>query len=189
MRKLVRQSGERNYALKVRTLSGTLPATGAHKGMARRPILEMTFASNLAYIEIAVAGCCQVARQLGFTDDECTDMCLALRESLNNAIVHGNHRGNGLTVRVRLSGVQGRIEMAVRDQGTGFNPDVVPDPTAPENLLKPCGRGIFLMRHIMDTIGFRFPRGGGTEVLLTRMARPQPGCQVPAHADAHGDRS
>lgn len=148
----------------------------------------MTFASNLAYIEIAVGACCQVGRELGFSDDECTDMCLALRESLNNAIVHGNHQGNGLTVRVRLSGAQGRIEMAVRDQGTGFNPEVVPDPTAPENLLKPCGRGIFLMRHIMDKIGFRFPRSGGTEVLLTRMARPRAGSAAPAHEAARSGR-
>ena len=96
---------------------------------------------------------------------------MALRESVNNAVVHGNRRSDGKHVMVRFYGILGSITMLVRDEGTGFDPASVPDPTAPENLLRPCGRGIFFMRHFMDDVAFRFLRTQGTEVKLMKRAR------------------
>lgn len=140
--------------------------------MPASPLLKISLASDLAYIEAAAGACCVVAKHLGFSDTECSDICLALRESLNNAIIHGNRNGDARTVRIRISGEPGRIVLLVRDEGGGFDPKVIPDPTAPENLLKPCGRGIFLMRHLMDDVTFRFRSPTGTEVRLVRHRRP-----------------
>ncbi|MEW6367008.1 MAG: ATP-binding protein [Acidobacteriota bacterium] len=136
--------------------------------MADRRTVEFNFRSDLACAEIAVNLCCSFTHRCGFDEAHCSDICLALREALNNAILHGNRRSPEKQVRVRLSGEPGRILLSVQDQGSGFNPRNLPDPTKPENLLKPCGRGIFLMRNFMEHVAFRFSRRGGTEVRLDR---------------------
>lgn len=79
---------------------------------------------------------------------------LALEEALNNAIKHGNGFDAAKTVEVRAKIDGEKIEVTIIDQGTGFNPAGVPDPTADENLEKPCGRGIMLMRAYMDEVQF-----------------------------------
>ncbi len=139
--------------------------------MRPRPILEMIFASDLRFTELAVSACSSILQTLGFSEEETSDICMALRESVNNAVVHGNRRSDGKHVMVRFYGILGSITMLVRDEGTGFDPASVPDPTAPENLLRPCGRGIFFMRHFMDDVAFRFLRTQGTEVKLMKRAR------------------
>jgi serine/threonine-protein kinase RsbW len=77
---------------------------------------------------------------------------LALEEAIVNAVEHG-HRGDGLkSVRVTYQVEPGQVLAEVEDQGPGFDPSQVPDPTAPENLAKPSGRGLFLMRHLMSWV-------------------------------------
>lgn len=77
---------------------------------------------------------------------------LALEESLNNAIKHGNELDpqKTITIEYQVDGTQ--VKVAVADQGLGFDPAAVPDPRADENLEKPCGRGIMLMRAYMDEV-------------------------------------
>jgi len=139
--------------------------------MPRQPILALSFVSDLAYAELAVELCCNVAHRMGFTDEECSDISMALRESVNNAVIHGNRNAVEKQVHVEFSAVPGRIAVTVRDEGRGFDPGAVPDPTAPENLMRPCGRGIFLMKHFMDTVAFRHRRPTGMEVTLERSAK------------------
>ncbi len=79
---------------------------------------------------------------------------LALEESLNNAIRHGNGLDPAKTVRVDYTVDSQRVKIIVTDQGNGFDPAGVPDPTADENLEKPYGRGIMLMRAYMDQVCF-----------------------------------
>jgi serine/threonine-protein kinase RsbW len=83
----------------------------------------------------------------------------ALREALTNAIIHGNQedRRKRAYVTCRCS-TDGEVAVTIQDQGQGFNPDGVPDPTAAENRLLPHGRGIYLMRTLMDEV--RFEQGG-----------------------------
>jgi serine/threonine-protein kinase RsbW len=92
-------------------------------------------------------------------------MRLALAEAVSNAIRHG-HRGD-LTqpVRVRHHTDARRVLVEVEDQGPGFNPAVVPDPTAPENLERPCGRGLLLMRAYADWVRYN---GRGNCVTLCK---------------------
>jgi serine/threonine-protein kinase RsbW len=79
---------------------------------------------------------------------------LALEEALSNAIKHGNHYDPDKTITVVSRVDEERATITVRDEGEGFDPANVPDPTADENLEKPCGRGIMLMRAYMDEVEY-----------------------------------
>lgn len=82
------------------------------------------------------------------------DMLVVLTEAVTNAIVHGNERCCEKLVRVRTECAQGRISFLIEDEGSGFDPNRVPDPTTAENVCKPGGRGVFLMRHLSDDCCF-----------------------------------
>jgi len=81
-------------------------------------------------------------------------LLLAVVEALNNAIVHGNKSDHNKKVIVSYVIDNEFIEYTITNEGDGFNPDTLPDPTAPENIEKDCGRGIFLMRHLADEVIF-----------------------------------
>ena len=77
---------------------------------------------------------------------------VGLTEALSNAMLYGNSHDPSKRVRLEIAFQLGCIRARVTDQGPGFDPDSVPDPTRPENLTKPCGRGLFLMRQLMDEV-------------------------------------
>lgn len=79
---------------------------------------------------------------------------LALEEALVNAIKHGNKLDPAKRVHIRYAVTHERFDIRIADEGPGFNPDEVPDPTAPENLERPCGRGLLLMRHYMTNVEY-----------------------------------
>ena len=79
---------------------------------------------------------------------------LALEEALINAITHGNQMQRAKKVAVSYRVTPAAFEVRITDEGAGFNPDDVPDPTAFENLERPCGRGLWLMRHYMNEVSF-----------------------------------
>ena len=90
-------------------------------------------------------------------------LLLAVVEGVNNAIVHGNKSDISKVVKIHYVIDNDTIVYEIKDAGSGFDPDSVPDPTTVENLDKPCGRGIFLMKHLADQIEFSC---GGTCVKL-----------------------
>lgn len=77
---------------------------------------------------------------------------VGLTEALSNAMLYGNSRDPSKRVLVEIAFQLGRIQARVTDQGAGFDPSSVPDPTTPENLTRPCGRGLFLMRKLLDEV-------------------------------------
>ena len=87
-------------------------------------------------------------------DDIYGNIMIAVTESVNNAIVHGNGSEKSKNVSLNLYFDESAIRFTVADQGEGFEYDNLPDPTAPENLDKPGGRGIFLMRHLCDEVNY-----------------------------------
>ena len=98
-------------------------------------------------------------------DDPLTDLEIALREALANAAFHGNRSSPSKSVFLRCYGVPScGVLVVIRDQGPGFDPAEVPDPTGEDRLLLPHGRGIFLMRRLLDGIDYR--RGGAEVILL-----------------------
>jgi serine/threonine-protein kinase RsbW len=97
-----------------------------------------------------------------------------VRESVVNAIKHGNRQDESKRVHVHFTIHDRALEIQVRDEGKGFDLASVADPLAPENVLKAYGRGIFFMRQFMDEVTHAFPPKGGTVVrMLKRLAPPE----------------
>jgi serine/threonine-protein kinase RsbW len=92
-----------------------------------------------------------------FEDREIFSIKLALEEALVNAIKHGNQmdRSKKVTIAYRVN--TERFDIHIADEGKGFDPEDVPDPMAVENLERPCGRGLLLMRHYMSEVSFHPP--------------------------------
>jgi serine/threonine-protein kinase RsbW len=88
-------------------------------------------------------------------DDIYGNIMIAVTESVNNAIVHGNQKDKDKNVFLSLSMNESFITFSVMDEGDGFDYDNLPDPTSTENLSKPGGRGIFLMKHLSDEVHFK----------------------------------
>lgn len=88
-------------------------------------------------------------------DDIYGNIMIAVTEAVNNAIKHGNSNDKSKNVSLSLSLNDSMIKFVVKDEGPGFDYDNLPDPTAPENLEKLGGRGIFLMKHLSDEVAFK----------------------------------
>jgi len=134
--------------------------------------VKLDVASRLEMLEMVQTALSRVAEVAGFDEDSTHYMSVAVRESVVNAMKHGNGMDESKRVAVAFILHPRHLEVRVQDQGTGFSPEDVPDPLAPENLLKANGRGIFFMRSFMDDVSYSFPRGGGTVV---RMVKRLPG--------------
>jgi serine/threonine-protein kinase RsbW len=90
----------------------------------------------------------------GFSDKEVFGIRLSVEEAVINGIKHGNAGDQSKQVRIEYSVSSQQVLVSVEDEGFGFNPDAVPDPLAAENLERPCGRGVFLMRCYMTWVHF-----------------------------------
>jgi serine/threonine-protein kinase RsbW len=113
-----------------------------------------------------------VARAVGLDDDSVHWVSVAVRESVINAIKHGNRNDVGKRVHVEFTSLQDDggpgIAILVRDEGCGFDPSTIADPLAQENLLRTHGRGIFLMRSFMDEMSFERAAQGGMQVRMVK---------------------
>lgn len=98
------------------------------------------------------------------TDDVYGNIMIAVIESVNNAILHGNQTDKKKNVRLSAQLLEGEITFSISDEGNGFDFKDLPDPTAPENIQKVGGRGIFLMKNLADEIQFK---DNGRTVQLT----------------------
>jgi serine/threonine-protein kinase RsbW len=87
-------------------------------------------------------------------DDIYGNIMIAVTEAVNNAIKHGNRNDSSKNVALSLSLAEGLIKFKVEDEGSGFDYHNLPDPTTADNLEKPGGRGIFLMKHLADEVEF-----------------------------------
>jgi serine/threonine-protein kinase RsbW len=123
-----------------------------------------------------------LGRLAGLDDEALHWVGVAVRESVVNAIKHGNKGDEHKHVYVEFTPLEvGRpagIVIRVRDEGPGFDPEAVSDPLAPENLLKSSGRGIFLIRSFMDEMVLqRAPQGGMEVVMVKRVVARECGLQ------------
>ncbi len=123
-----------------------------------------TLPSTPKAINDAVRKVMKVADEVGPFGDGRDDLEIALREAVANAVIHGNRNLRDKRVQLRCYGApQGGVMILVRDEGPGFDPEEVPDPRTAERVFLDHGRGIFLMRELMDHVEHR---KGGREVLL-----------------------
>jgi len=105
------------------------------------------------------------AREIGIKEEKISGLILSVTEATTNAIIHGNKKNTGKKVKIDVSAEGDTLKITVKDEGIGFDPSLIPDPTKPENLLKDSGRGLYLMKVYMDDIKFNITPDG-TETIL-----------------------
>jgi serine/threonine-protein kinase RsbW len=143
----------------------------------------LSVSSRFENIEMVSAVVDDMLRQLELGEDTRHWIGLAVREALANAIKHGNLGDPEKKVEVEVALEDGELTVSIRDQGSGFELEEVEDPLAPENLLRPGGRGIFYMRRLMDQVEYRFGDRGGTEVVLRKRWKPNGEGQSPSEEE------
>ena len=131
-------------------------------------ISELKYPSRIETVGEAAAAVSEFMNRLGVPEDTAFGVDMAVREAVTNAVVHGNKLDEAKSVDLKLVPTHDGFEISVHDQGTGFNPDDVPDPTDVENIMKTSGRGIFFMRNFMDTVEWTKAPAGGTVVRMTK---------------------
>ena len=124
--------------------------------------------SRIETVATAAAAVAQFIGRYGVSDDAAFGIDMAVREAVTNAVLHGNRQDENKTVDIVLKSSPDAVEISVHDQGPGFNPEAVPDPTANENILKTSGRGIFFMRTFMDEVDWLIRPEGGTTVRMLK---------------------
>jgi serine/threonine-protein kinase RsbW len=138
--------------------------------------VRLDFHSSFDMLDFVQVVCDHVGRMSGLDEDATHWVSVAVRESVINAIKHGNEQDASKRVHLEftpLDGDQPGIAIRVRDEGCGFDPASLPDPLAPENILKSTGRGIFLIRTFMDELVLQRAPQGGMEVMMVKRVQPQ----------------
>jgi serine/threonine-protein kinase RsbW len=136
--------------------------------------VSYTLDSTLETVNSAEERATRFATQAGFGEDEVMSIGMAVREAAVNAVLHGNAYDPAKKVTLTLESNSKNLVILLRDQGKGLDLACIPDPLAPENLLKQSGRGIFLMRSLMDEVEIS-PSRTGTEVKLVKYIPAQTG--------------
>lgn len=132
--------------------------------------VSYTLDSTLESVNHAEETALKFAMKSGFSEDEVQRISMAVREGVVNAVLHGNKYDPNKKVRVSFENSGDSIEIHISDEGAGLDVEKIPDPLAPENLLKTSGRGIFLMRAFMDEVQVRSLHPG-TELIMIKHVR------------------
>ncbi|HIF15454.1 MAG TPA: ATP-binding protein [Bacteroidetes bacterium] len=118
-------------------------------------INDLTFPSNRSNITLVETFIEEVFEDLKIKDEFYGNILVAVTEAVTNAIIHGNNSNDSKMVIVSVdTPKKNSLVFTIEDEGFGFTPEDVPDPTSPENIEKPHGRGIFLMKHLSDNVRF-----------------------------------
>ena len=129
---------------------------------------EFNLPSRIESVEKAAQEAAEFAREISLGDEEIFAIDMAVRESVANAVKHGNKLDETKTVEVTFFNATSGFEITIRDFGEGFAVEDIPDPTDPENLLKASGRGILFMRSFMDEVEWTNHIEGGTIVKMIK---------------------
>jgi len=146
--------------------------------MSHGHTVGLEFHSTYEMLDFVQVASDHLGRLAGLDDESLHWVGVAVRESVINAIKHGNSGDERKHVFVEFTPLDTErpagILIRVRDEGPGFDPDALPDPLAPENMLKSSGRGIFLIRSFMDELVLRrAPEGGMEVVMVKRVSAPE----------------
>ena len=124
---------------------------------------------SITQVEGLINALCE---EFGVEETHYGEILIAMTEAVNNAVVHGNKLDTNKMVDIEVRTEDQTMEFRIADQGPGFDYENIPDPTAPENIEKPNGRGVFLMRQLADTC--EFEELGRVAILRFEQAIPQP---------------
>src|SRR5471030_3303591 len=139
-------------------------------------IVRLEFTSAFEMLDFVQVVSDHLARGVGLDEDSLHWVSVAIRESVINAIKHGNRSDTTKHVFVEFETATKadvpELAIRVRDQGAGFDPEKVANPIDPENLLKSSGRGIFLIRNFMDDVRLQRAPEGGMEIRMVKRVQP-----------------
>ena len=130
--------------------------------------VEVDIQSSFEMLDLVQVVFETLAAEVGFDADQLHWMSVAIRESVTNAVRHGNKLDPTKRVIVRFVRGEDTFTVSVEDEGEGFDPSEIPDPLAEENLLRASGRGIFFMKNFMDEVSYHFEPGCGTRVTMVK---------------------
>lgn len=130
-------------------------------------LVSYTLASTLETVNSAEEAASRIAIEAGFSDEDVMKISMAVREAAVNAVLHGNAYDPGKQVKLDFERTTTDLVITIRDQGRGLDLSKIPDPLAPENLMKTSGRGIFIIRSFMDVVEIH-PSQTGTEIKLIK---------------------
>jgi len=128
----------------------------------------LTLESKLSSVDAAELIVQRLAQEGGFNEEQVEHLGIAVRESMVNAVTHGNAYSRNKSVRFSVVIGHGRFTVSVEDEGPGFNPDEVPDPLAQDNILRVSGRGLLLMRSFFDEVSITRVKTNGTLVVMSK---------------------
>jgi serine/threonine-protein kinase RsbW len=129
--------------------------------------LSLTLDSALSSVDIVEQNALDFSTRAGFDADTAANIAMVAREAAANAVIHGNRYEPVKHVAAVFEASSDSVLIRITDEGTGFDSTTIPDPLAPENLLRSSGRGVFLMRAFMDEVHFR-QLSPGTEITLIK---------------------
>ncbi len=129
---------------------------------------ELKFPSRIEAVDEVAAALAGVVSRSGIDEKAAFGIDMAVREAVTNAVLHGNKEDETKFVEVIVKSSPSELEIRVHDEGFGFNPELIQDPTKEENLLKTSGRGIFFMRNFMDEVDWVIRPEGGTTVRMLK---------------------
>ncbi len=107
-----------------------------------------------------------VAKEVHLNENKFNNLALSFAEAASNSIVHGNKSDTSKKITITIKVNNEKMIVIIKDQGNGFNPNTVPDPTKPENILKDSGRGIHIMKSFLDDLRFNFTKDGTETILI-----------------------
>ncbi len=115
---------------------------------------RLEFNSDIENINLVEKFIEEIAKKLSIKDDLFGNVLVSVTEAVNNAIIHGNNLDNNKFISLECNIDSNTLKFYIKDQGNGFDYKNIPDPTLPENIEKPDGRGIFLIKHLSDELNF-----------------------------------
>ena len=147
--------------------------------MSMTETIELSIESKLEFVDMVSSVVKNVTGKMGFDEYDASWIELSVHEAVINAITHGNKSADDKQVDVKFVFEPQALTVFVRDRGDGFDPEGLPNPLDPENLLNPAGRGILYMRSFMDQVDLTRHPEGGMQITMSKN-RPAPSSSPPA---------
>jgi serine/threonine-protein kinase RsbW len=125
----------------------------------------LEISSNITQLSKVEEFLIDITSNLNINEDQLNSMLISVTEAVNNAIIHGNKKDPAKKVKIMCSVYDDYIEIKIKDEGKGFDINRIPNPLLPENLTKDSGRGIFIIKSLLDSVSIE-THSDGTEVTL-----------------------
>jgi serine/threonine-protein kinase RsbW len=140
--------------------------------MAAAPLQPVTLTCNtdLRFIDLIQVVGSELLKHMNFSHEDGERLWLAIQEGIGNAMRHGNKLDKRKDIQVTFNPLPQRLEIRIRDTGKGVDLSRLPNPNLAENLLKPCGRGVYFMKQVMDSVEMETGPDGST-LLLVKLRR------------------